>query len=209
MIDVLVFFGLLLVGLGVAAAVWRSARARALGRQRMAGTDEVAVTPQPEADSAARSFLVRHRVAPWMLGLAVSVVVHLAFGWGLPFAIAVGLIVGLLGGQLESYLAVRKTAKIETQLADAIDLMVAALGAGAGVADALENVLRESRNPLRPQLEEVVGRSSRRHSAFNRKPAAAWPRRWRAWGGRFATASRLPGASAPTRRSPTSPRWRS
>ena len=52
----------------------------------------------------------------------------------------------------------RKTARIETQLADAIDLMVAALGAGAGVADALENAMRESRSPLRPQLEEVVGR---------------------------------------------------
>ena len=72
--------------------------------------------------------------------------------------IAVGLIVGLLAGQLESYLAVRRTARIETQLADAIDLMVAALGAGAGVADALENAMRESRRPLRPQLEEVVGR---------------------------------------------------
>ena len=36
--------------------------------------------------------------------------------------------------------------------------MVAALGAGAGVADALENAMRESRGPLRPQLEDVVGR---------------------------------------------------
>ena len=71
---------------------------------------------------------------------------------------AVGLIVGLLAGQLESYLAVRRTARIETQLADAIDLMVAALGAGAGVADALENAMGESGRPLRPQLEEVVGR---------------------------------------------------
>ena len=52
----------------------------------------------------------------------------------------------------------RRTARIETQLADAIDLMVAALRAGAGVADALENAMRESRSPLRPQLEEVVGR---------------------------------------------------
>ena len=36
--------------------------------------------------------------------------------------------------------------------------MVAALGAGAGVTDALENAMRESRRPLRPQLEDVVGR---------------------------------------------------
>ncbi len=36
--------------------------------------------------------------------------------------------------------------------------MVAALRAGASVADALENAMGESRSPLRPQLEEVVGR---------------------------------------------------
>ena len=36
--------------------------------------------------------------------------------------------------------------------------MVAALGAGAGITDALENAMCESRGPLRPQLEEVVGR---------------------------------------------------
>ena len=59
---------------------------------------------------------------------------------------------------MESYLAAGQTARIETQLADAIDLMVAALRAGASVADALENAMRESRSPCVPQLEEVVGR---------------------------------------------------
>ena len=36
--------------------------------------------------------------------------------------------------------------------------MVGALGAGASVTDALTNAMRESTRPLRPQLEEVVGR---------------------------------------------------
>jgi Flp pilus assembly protein TadB len=76
----------------------------------------------------------------------------------LPFVIAVGLIIAVLAGQGEAFLAARKVARMESQLADAIDLMVAALGAGAGVAEALQNALRESRNPLRNQLEEVVGR---------------------------------------------------
>jgi tight adherence protein B len=158
MTDVLLFFGLLLAGVGVLAAAWRSARARARAHERMASAADVATPSQTEPNPAARCFLVRHVGLPWMLGLVVTGLIHFAFGWAFPFAVAVGLIVGLLGGQLESYLAVRKTAKIETQLADSIDLMVAALGAGAGVADALENALRESRSPLRPQLEEVVGR---------------------------------------------------
>ena len=158
MIDVLLFFGLLLLGLGVVASAWRNARARSLARQRMESPIEVSDPSQLEPIPAAYSFLVRYRFVPWMLGLLVAVLMHFAFGWALPFVIAVGLIVSLLGSQLESYLASRKTAKIETQLADAIDLMVAALGAGAGINDALDNAMRESRGPLRPQLEEVVGR---------------------------------------------------
>ena len=159
MIEILLFFGLLLLGLGVVASVWRNARRRALARAAAWRVrPRSPARSQPEPIPAARSFLVRHRFLPWMLGLLAAGLLHFAFGWALPFVIAVGLIVSLLGGQLESYLAARQTARIETQLADAIDLMVAALGAGAGVADALENAMRESRSPLRPQLEEVVGR---------------------------------------------------
>ena len=44
------------------------------------------------------------------------------------------------------------------QLADAIDLMVASLRAGASVLNSLEAALDETRAPLRPQLEEVLGR---------------------------------------------------
>ena len=85
-------------------------------------------------------------------------VLYVAIGHGLAFPLAVGLIVSLLGGQLEAYFAAQRTAKIETQLVEAIDLMVGGLGAGAGVADALENATRESQRPLRPQLEDVIGR---------------------------------------------------
>ena len=65
---------------------------------------------------------------------------------------------GLLGSQFESYWAARRTAKDRGQLADAIDLMVGALGAGAGLLNALEHVLTECRPPLLAQLEELVGR---------------------------------------------------
>jgi Flp pilus assembly protein TadB len=158
MVDILLFAGLVLLGFGVTASVWRNARSRALARGRVENSAEVSGPAPPEAIPAARSFLVRHRVLPWTIGFLAAVLLHFALGWALPFVIAVGLILSLLGGQLESYLAVRQTARIETQLADAIDLMVAALGAGAGLTDALENATRESRRPLRFQLEDVVGR---------------------------------------------------
>jgi Flp pilus assembly protein TadB len=83
---------------------------------------------------------------------------YFVFGWAAPFVISIGLIVALLGAQLENHLAARSTAQIETQLADAIDLMVGALGAGASVGEALDNAMHECKRPLLQQLEEVVGR---------------------------------------------------
>ncbi len=157
MIEILILAGLLL-GLGAIAAYWRNARVRTLARERIEYSAAVSEATQAEPLPAARSFLVRHRFLPWLLALIVAGLLYYAFDWAPPFVISVSLIAGLLAGRLDSYLAVRQTARIETQLADAIDLMVAALRAGAGVADALENALRETRSPLLPQLEEVVGR---------------------------------------------------
>ncbi len=157
MFEILILAGLLL-GLGVIAAYWRNARIRALARGRIEHAAEVSEASPAAPIPTARSFLVRRRALPWLLALLTAGLLHFAFAWALPFVIAVSLIVGLLGGRLESFLAMGRTARIETQLADAIDLMVAALRAGAGVADALENAMRETRSPLLPQLEEVVGR---------------------------------------------------
>lgn len=157
MLEILILAGLLL-GLGAIAAYWRNARIRELARTRMEQAVEVSEASPAEPVPVARPYIVRHRLAPWLLALIVAGVLHFAFAWALPFMIAVSLIVGLLAGRLESYLAERQTAIIETQLADAIDLMVAALRAGASIADALENAMSESHSPLLPQLEEVVGR---------------------------------------------------
>ena len=157
MIELLILAGLLL-GLGVIAAYWRNARIRDLARTRIEQAAEVSEESPAEPVPTARSYLVRHRFAPWAIALFTAGLLHFAFGWATPFVIATALIVGLLAGRLESYLAEQQTARIETQLADAIDLMVAALRAGASIADALENALRETRRPLLPQLEEVVGR---------------------------------------------------
>jgi Flp pilus assembly protein TadB len=157
MVETLILAGLL-VGLGLIASYWRKARIREQARQRMEHAAAASEASEAAPIPRARSYLVRYRFVPWMLSLFAAGLLYFAFDWAPPFVIAVSLIVGLLADRLESYLAERRTARIETQLADAIDLMVAALRAGAGVADALENAMRETRSPLLPQLEEVVGR---------------------------------------------------
>ena len=149
MIEILVLAGLLL-GLGGIAAYWRNARAGTLARARMEQSAAAAEAEEAAPVAVAHSYLVRHRFAPWICGLVTALLLHFAIGWALPFVVAVALIVSLQTGQLEAYLAAGRTARIETQLADAIDLMVAALQAGASVADALENAMGESRAPAPP-----------------------------------------------------------
>ncbi len=98
------------------------------------------------------------RWLPWVMILPVAFVLYFAAGMMWQYCLSLAAIAGLLGGQLEAFLAVRRAVKLETQLADAVDIMVGALGAGAGVAGALEAAIQETRNPLRGQLEDVLGR---------------------------------------------------
>ena len=109
-------------------------------------------------DRSGRSILARRRVVPWLVGLLVGVGAYLVLGIAPIFAAAACIVVSLLGDQLEIYLTARKATRIEVQLADSIDLMIGALGAGAGVMVALDSARREAREPLRGPLEEMVAR---------------------------------------------------
>jgi Flp pilus assembly protein TadB len=151
-------FGGLGAGFATVAYMWRLIR---LQRSAVTRLDDLL----PEAEEAeqvevseARPFSRRHRALPWIVAAAGACALHFGFGWGWTLCGCFAAIAGLLGGQLEAYLAARRTSLIEVQLADAVDLMVGALQAGSGVTNALENALRESRTPLRQQLEEVLGR---------------------------------------------------
>jgi tight adherence protein B len=148
--------GPLLLGLLVIVFVWKSMRARRLMQERLAAP--ASVETDEEVPLLTRPFLRRYRWVPWLAAAGCAALVYFAFGLHLIFAAALGAILGLLGSQLEGFLANRKTLLIETQLGEAIDLMVGALQAGGSVFSALEQALRESRAPLRPQLEDVLGR---------------------------------------------------
>jgi Flp pilus assembly protein TadB len=150
---------LLGIGLGLAftAVLWQRIRVQQLSRERLAEAE-----PLPEAAREEPAepvpFVQNHYLIPWLAGLAVATIVYYAVGWPAIFAATFGLMAGLLGGQLELFRISWVTFRIEQQLADALDLMAAALQAGAGTMSAMENAVLEARAPLRPQLEEVLGR---------------------------------------------------
>lgn len=142
------------------AAGWRSVRRRERAWQRLAETNarDGLAEPADGATIGVRRLRRRWIWLPWVLGLVTSLVVLLVFRLATPYLVASGLMVGLLASQVESLLASRHAGKLESQLADAIDIMIGAVGAGASVNTAIEAAIIECRAPLRPYLEEVAGR---------------------------------------------------
>lgn len=143
------------VGAGAAWWAWRAARTRRIARERLQ-----ADVPQEELREALslHPALRRHHWVPVLIGLAVALACSLPLGLSTVFSTAFGLVAGVLSHIVEEMLAERRAAALEVQLATAIDLMVAALNGGAALMDALDSAARESKEPLRSELQEILGR---------------------------------------------------
>jgi tight adherence protein B len=143
--------------LALVAAGWHSVRQRERAWQRL-----TEARGEPPLETSIRIGTRRlHRRwmgVPWAVGLIVAAIAVLAFRLAPQYGVALGLIIALLASQVEAFLAARHAARLETQLADAIDIMIGAVGAGASVGTAIEAAITECRAPLRPYLEEVAGR---------------------------------------------------
>ncbi|HEX4148099.1 MAG TPA: type II secretion system F family protein [Pirellulales bacterium] len=145
-------------GCGALAYAWQQLRLREISRARMESARQAeADAAAPVIDVEAR-FARRHYLLPWLVGVLLAAALHWLTGLSLLFSCTLGAMVGFLSGLADAMWLERRELKIEQQLADAIDLMVGALFAGASVPGALESAWRESRQPLRPQLEEMLGR---------------------------------------------------
>jgi len=152
------------VALTMIGWAWSRIAQRRLALERLFETDakssRIAADEAFEDDTVERwkPWLKRHRWIPVSAATITGFTLYFAAGLATPFFVAATLLVALLGLQLESWLAARRSTKLELQLADAIDLMVGALGAGAGASAALEAALSESSKPLHPVLDEVLSR---------------------------------------------------
>lgn len=75
-----------------------------------------------------------------------------AYSWA---AAMLAVSIGLVGEEL---LAEKRVARLEQQLVDAIDIMVSTLRAGGSLPAALDAVRDEVGDPLRSELNQIVGR---------------------------------------------------
>ena len=156
MLQATLFFGWFAL-IALVAVGWRSVRRREIAWQRLAEVSQTRAEGE-RVPVGVRRLHRRWIWAPWGLALIVAGVTALVSRFSMPYVVALGVMVGFLASQLESFLAARHAATLEGQLADAIDIMIGAVDAGAGVGAAIDAAITECRAPLRPYLEEVKGR---------------------------------------------------
>ena len=143
------------IGAGAAWWAWRAQRVRRISRERLNADvanyeERHAVTLQPS--------LRRHHAVPLMIGVGVALLLRFVLRLDLVYCVSIATIVATLASIVEGQIAQRRSALLETQLATAIDLMVGALNGGAGLTEAIDSAASESKEPLKTELSEVLGR---------------------------------------------------
>lgn len=158
--SVLVLFVLFVIGL-VAIRVGQVSRLRRLSLHRIGLQVQENIlegTVFVVGQQSVRTYPHRYRFAPPAAGLLAAALVWWGTGLPHPLSIGTGVLVGAIAYLVEVHWANSMIERIESQLADAIDLMVSALRAGAAVLAALEATLAEARNPIRDELETMIHR---------------------------------------------------
>ena len=159
----LVIFGLaLLAGLfAVVIALRRSQTATVVRGRLFSHVSRVAAEPIDDAIETS----VRHRRSAvlrryWWLGIPVAVIVvmtlWLTLGIPWPYLAAIFAMVLLCAGQIDEILCQLRVQKLEQQLADSIDMMVAGVKSGAGLQSALESSVKQARKPWAGEADQLV-----------------------------------------------------
>jgi len=134
---------ILLLALALAAAIvlwfWSVARPRSAARDRLLSGLEGAEAPPGRPPP--RPLTQRFRLLPWAVALVVAALL-LFLHVPTAMALAAGVVVGLLTWQWEKARLFKLQLLIENQLADALDLMVGSLRAGASLMAAMDGALQ-------------------------------------------------------------------
>ncbi|MFG0267932.1 MAG: type II secretion system F family protein [Rhodopirellula sp. JB055] len=156
-------FAIMLLGglLAVGIALHRSQLA-AVARGRL--FEQAAHVEGIEDDEDAAT-VIRHRRSPvlrryWWLGIPIAVLVvgavwfWLGIPW--PYLIAFFVMILLCASQVDAIFLQMRIQKLEQQLADSIDMMVAAVKSGAGLQSALESSIKQTKRPWATEAEQLI-----------------------------------------------------
>jgi tight adherence protein B len=144
--------------LGIIGFILVRGQTERISRRRLQDYRAAGLEEDAEAPPTPRPALRRYRWIAAVTAVLVGVLLVFVLNWPIGFGIALAIITGLLGWQVEQWWHARRIRRLEEQLADAIDLMVAAVKAGTSLQGALESAASNAPQPLKTQLDEVVGR---------------------------------------------------
>ena len=162
----LMFSGILMVAFvlslgALALRASQNARMRRVSLQRIGLQVEDGFLPSGvlfEEESSLKTYPRRYWFAPPCAALLAAALVYWLTNLPVPFLFGFGILAAAVTYLVETYWADRKIEKIESQLADTLDLLVASLRAGSALLNSLEVTVRDARMPIREELETVVAR---------------------------------------------------
>lgn len=131
---------------------------RAAQRQEVLGRLSKVESEADVGETSELPFASRWWWMPWIL--VIPVVLMLSWYWTCPWnlAIGVGFVLGLVGMEIDAWFYQWRLSRIEAQLAEAIDVLVASVGAGSSLQASLLQASEFSPLPLRTELAEIVAR---------------------------------------------------
>jgi tight adherence protein B len=154
MTGILLPAGGLIAAIAGLAVYWYQTATREFVRQRL---NEADTKTRPVLD-AEKPFAIRHYLLPWLV--VVPIGTSLGWIWGWPWNIVIGLVIvaGFIGTEIDAWIYGWRLSRMESQLADAIDVLVASVSSGASLQASLRQTSQYSPMPLRGEISEMVAR---------------------------------------------------
>ena len=127
-------------------------------RDRIIRRLQDAEEPGDASDASERPFASRVPWLPWCLAVPLTLLLLWFFNWPINIALGVAFVFAFVGMELDAWIYQWRLSRIEAQLADAIDVLVASVGAGSSLQSALRQAAEFSQMPLRGEFAEMVAR---------------------------------------------------
>jgi len=143
---------------GILLWLFRSAMLARLTRERLWNAESGPADVDDHVPVDLKPAIRRYRWLAVLSGGFVSLGLHFLVGFPWIYSLALGCLTGLIAWQLEATFLAWQTRRLEQQLAEAIDMMIAAVKSGSSLPGALESALTILKDPLRREFDLLVGR---------------------------------------------------
>ncbi|MEX1024811.1 MAG: type II secretion system F family protein [Planctomycetota bacterium] len=135
---------------------WRN-RAQAMRRLEVSPNTSAVDPVEILEIEEGRPVFNRFRPLPFVIFVSLFVLLSVS-DLHAAYCFSIALMLATLAWLVQDAAHQRAISRFENQLADVVDLIVAALRAGSSLADAMTNAAKEVREPLRSEIEDIVDR---------------------------------------------------